>query len=89
MTTTVPFALTDDERKARPDEAMWQFVRISDEYRKAFQAVSGIPNNLDMLEEIHAHLDDDAHIKYAQDASCQQRFGLAACLTPRTKHCLV
>ncbi|WP_144156137.1 hypothetical protein [Paraburkholderia sp. BCC1885] len=85
MTTTIPFALTDDERKAGPDEAMWQFVRVSDEYRKAFQVVSGIPNNLDMLEAIHAHLDDDAHIEYAQDASCRQRFGLAAWLDPAHK----
>ncbi|CAM2194024.1 conserved protein of unknown function [Paraburkholderia kururiensis] len=85
MTTTVPFALTDDEQKARPDDAMWQFLRISDEYRKAFQVVSKMPNNQDMLEALHAHLDESARIESAQDATCWQRFGIAAWLDPEHK----
>lgn len=82
MTTTVPFSLTEEEQKALPDDAMWKFLRISDEYHEAFQVVSKIPNNLDMLEAIHAHLDESARIESAQDATCWQRFGIAAWLDP-------
>jgi len=82
--TAQPFALSDTEKAFGIDDTTWQFLRISDEYRKAFRLVSKMPNHQDALETILNCLDSPLSVRIAsaQDTTCWQKFGIAAWLDP-------
>ncbi len=83
-TTTEPFSLTDAEKQFGPDDAAWQFLQLSEEYRQAFRLVSKMPNDRNALAAIQSRLDFPASVRIAsaQDTTCWRKFGIAAWLDP-------
>ena len=83
-TGLVPFALSSNERKMAPEEWAWRFLRLNQDYQKAYsdalekqQASQDSQNGSTRFHEAH-------HLRkiFVDERDCRDRFGLSTWLDP-------
>ncbi len=77
----MPFALTEKEKAYTPDDWAWLFLRLNEEYKKAYAE----RERQDEDQRLAQYLEFPEYIrsiKADRDGSCSKRFGLAAWLNP-------